>query len=44
MVIVDGFQRIKVGDTVNPQPVVLNAPPQSEAPAAATTTTTPATR
>ena len=44
VVIVDGFQRIKVGDTVNPQPVVLNAPPPSEAPAAATTTTTPATR
>ena len=37
-VIVDGFQRIKVGDTVSPQPVVLNAPPQPEAP------TTPATR
>lgn len=45
VVIVDGFQRIKVGDTVNPQPVVLNAPPAPEAPAAATTTqTTPATR
>ncbi len=51
VVIVDGFQRIKVGDTVNPQPVVLNAPPPSEASAAAaaaaattTTTTTPATR
>ena len=25
-VIVDGFQRIKVGDTVSPQPVVLNPP------------------
>ena len=48
VVIVDGFQRIKVGDTVNPQPVVLNVLPPSEAPAAATTTTTttttPATR
>ena len=42
VVIVDGFQRIKVGDTVNPQPVVLNAPP-SEATAAATTTTTTTT-
>lgn len=47
VVIVDGFQRIKVGDTVNPQPVVLSAPPESTAqPAspATTNTTTPATR
>lgn len=31
-VIVDGFQRIKVGDTVNPQPVVLNPPAQPSPP------------
>lgn len=49
VVIVDGFQRIKVGDTVNPQPVVLNAPPESTAapttsPAPAATITSPVTR
>ena len=45
VVIVDGFQRIKVGDTVNPQPVVLNPPaPPASAPApTSTTSTTPNT-
>ena len=46
VVIVDGFQRIKVGDTVNPQPVVLNAPAEPSAPTAPppATQTTPTTR
>ena len=43
VVIVDGFQRIKVGDTVNPQPVVLNAP-TAPPPASPATTTTPTAR